>query len=150
MTSVLVDTSVLVKWFHAAGEAELAAARALRDAHVADRLDVHVLDLALYEVGNVLVSLRWPAEQIADQLDDLVTIVGTPLVSSAEWFRDAAQLATEHRLTFYDAAWAAAARKLGVALVSADRQLLAAGLAESASVTARRLGLHVVDPPAGP
>lgn len=151
MTSVLVDTSVLVKWFHAAGEADLAAARALRDAHVADQLDVHVLDLALYEVGNVLVrSLRWPAKHVSDQLDDLVTIVGAPLVSSAEWLRDAARLATEHRLTFYDAAWAAAARGLGIVLVSADRQLVAAGLAESASDTARRLGLRVVDAPTDP
>jgi predicted nucleic acid-binding protein len=148
LTSVLVDTSVLLKWFHSTGETELAAARALRGAHIADRLDVHILDLALYEVGNVLVrSLRWPAGEVANQLDDLVTIVGTPLVSSAEWLRDAAGLATEHQLTFYDAAWAAAARGLGVVLVSADRQLLGAGLAESATATAQRVGLDFVDDP---
>ncbi len=146
MTSVLVDTSVLLKWFHSSGEAELGAARALRDAHVASRVDVHVLDLALYEVGNVLVrSLRWPADEVAGQLEDLLTILGTPLVMSPTWLRDAADLAVEHSLTFYDAAWAAAARGLGVALVSADGQLLAAGLAESATTTAQRLDLNVVD-----
>ncbi len=134
MTSVLVDTSVLIKWFHATGEAELEAARALRDAHVTGRLDALILDLALYEAGNMLVrSLRWNADDVADQLDDLLAIFGSPLISSPEWLRAAADLAATHRVTFYGAAWAAAARALGVPLVSADRQLLAMGLAESAT-----------------
>ncbi len=41
---------------------------------------------------------------------------------------------------YYDACWAAAAQHLSVALVSADRALLDAGLAESATDAARRLG----------
>ena len=39
---------------HKAGESELFEARALRNAHVSGEVDAHVLDLALYEVGNVL------------------------------------------------------------------------------------------------
>lgn len=148
MTSLLVDTSVLVKWFHRTGETELLAARALRHAHVAGDISAFVLDLTLYELGNVLVrSLGWPAADVADQLDDLVAIVGTPLVSSPEWLRDAAELAVSNHLTFYDAAWAAAARALAIPLVSADRQLLDAGLAETATTTAARLELAVGDDP---
>ena len=148
MTSVLVDTSVLIKWFHATGESELGAARALRDAHVSNQMDAHILDLALYEVGNVLIrSLGWPPDEVADQLDDILAIFGRPLLSSSEWLRAAAEVAAAHRLTFYDAAWVAAARGLGIPLVSADRQLLAAGLAESATTAAQRLGLDIVDDP---
>lgn len=142
MTHLLIDTSVLLKWFHHGGETEVVAARALRDAHIDGRLDVHVLDLALYEVGNVLVrALGWPPSLVADQLDDLLTIVGTPLVSTPGWLRDAATLAAAHDLTFYDAAWASAAQAVGATLVSADEQLLHAGLAESATAVANRLGL---------
>ena len=149
MTSVLVDTSVLIKWFHATGESELGAARALRDAHVSNQMDAHILDLALYEVGNVLIrSLGWPPDEVADQLDDILAIFGSPLLSNSEWLRAAAEVAAAHRLTFYDAAWVAAARGLGIPLVSADRQLLAAGLAESASTAAQRLGLNASDDPA--
>lgn len=146
MSSLLVDTSVLIKWFHSAGEDEVGAARVLRDACAAGEIDAYIVDLALYEVGNVLVrALEWPAEAIADQLDDLLVIFGTPLLSSPAWLRDAADLAVVHRLSFYEAAWAAAARGLGVPLVSADRRLLAAGLAASPTATARRLGLTVPD-----
>jgi predicted nucleic acid-binding protein len=99
LTRLLVDTSVLIKWFHSEGEAELAEARTLRAAHLA---------------GDVM---------------------------TAEWLRDAASMAHDHRLSFYDAAWAASANGLGIPLVSADRQLLSAGLAETATDVVRRLGL---------
>lgn len=146
MTRLLLDTSVLIKWFHEAGEAELDEARALRAAHVAGDLDAHILDLAVYEVGNVLSSaLRWRASDVADQLDDLLTIVATPLVLTAEWLRDAASLAGRHRLSFYDAAWAAAARGLDIPLVSADMALQRAELAESPGQIVRRLKLPIPD-----
>lgn len=144
MTRLLVDTSVLIKWFHDAGESELLAARAIRNAHVREELVAHVLDLAIYEVGNVLVrALRWTAGDVGDQLDDLLEIVGPPLAMPSTWLREAAVLAERHALSFYDASWAATAAALGIPLVSADRRLLAAGLAESPSIAAHRLGLEM-------
>ncbi|WP_068397538.1 type II toxin-antitoxin system VapC family toxin [Kribbia dieselivorans] len=144
MRDLLVDTSVLIKWFHSEGEGEVAEARAIRDAHVRGDLDVHVLDLAMYEVGNVLIrGLGWSAGDVADQLDDLVAIVGTPMAMPPEWFREAALLAERHTLSFYDACWAAAAVTLGVSLVTADRRLTAAGLAETATATTTRLNLEL-------
>jgi predicted nucleic acid-binding protein len=142
LTSLLVDTSVLIKWFHAEGESELAQARAVRSAHVNGVLRAHILDLAVYEVGNVLVrALRWKASDIADQLDDLLTIVGPPLAMSQPWLRDASHLAQKHALSFYDACWASAASALNISLVSADRGLLRGGLAESPTAVANRLRL---------
>lgn len=142
MTRLLIDTSVLIKWFHEAGEGELAAARAIRDAHVRGDLDAHILDLAVYELGNVLVrALRWPAAEVADQLDDMLAITGPPMVMTQGWLRDAAVLAEGNALSFYDASWAATAAALGIPLVSADSRLLASGLAESPSDIAARLKL---------
>jgi predicted nucleic acid-binding protein len=142
VTTLLVDTSVLVKWFHSDGESELAEARAIRDATKNGGLQARVIDLALYEMGNVLLrGLGWDGSDVAAQLDDLVVICGPPLAMAAEWFRHAATIGSEHRLTFYDATWAAAAEALGVSLVSADTQLLAAGLAESPAAAAQRLRL---------
>lgn len=142
MSHLLVDTSVLIKWFHHEGESELAAARGLRSAHVAGGVDAHVLDLAMYEVGNVLVrGLRWNAADVAEQLDDLRAVVGPPLVMTAAWLRRAAALAQDHALSFSAASWAATASELGMPLVSADRSLIEAGLAESPSEIVTRLKL---------
>jgi len=145
LTHLLIDTSVLIKWFHSDGESELEPARALRAAHVAGDLDAHLLDLALYEVGNVLTrALHWPAPAVADQIDDLHTVLGPALAMTPSWLRRAATLADVHSLSFYDASWAAAAAELGVALVSADRRLLITGLAESPIDAATRLRLSAI------
>jgi predicted nucleic acid-binding protein len=55
--------------------------------------------------------------------------------------RRAAALAVAHRLSFYDAGWAAAALELGISLISADHRLLTAGLAESPTNACARLRL---------
>jgi len=142
VTTLLVDTSVLVKWFHSESESDLAEARSLRQATQVGDVETRVLDLALYEMGNVLLrTLGWGASDVADQLEDLVVICGPPLAMAADWLRRAAELGHRHRLTFYDAAWAAAAEALGISLVSVDAQLLAAGLAESPAAVVRRLRL---------
>jgi predicted nucleic acid-binding protein len=121
VTSLLIDTSVLIKWFHSDGENELKEARALRSAHVAGELDAHMLDLELYEVGNVLTrALQWTAIDVVELIGDLYAILGPPLIMSATWLRRAATLARIHTLSFYDAGWAAAAVELGIRLISAQ------------------------------
>lgn len=142
MTTLLVDTSVLIKWFHGDGESELDEARAIREATRRAEVESRVIDLAIYEMGNVLLrGLHWNGSDVADQLDDLVVICGSPLAMAASWFRHAALLGAEHELTYYDACWAAAAQALDVSLVSADARLLGAGLAESPRAVAQRLRL---------
>jgi len=133
VSDVVVDTSVLLTWFHEDGEHDIEAARSLLIAHQDGIVQARVLDLSVYEFGNVLTrSLRWPVERVVDQVEDLLAIVGEPLVLDAAGRVLAATLAGRHRLTYYDASWAAAAQGREAVLVSADRDLLAAGLAVTA------------------
>ena len=142
MTTLLVDTSVLIKWFHSEGESQVAEARALREATRRGDIEARVVDLALYEIGNVLLrSLQWSGPAVADQLDDLIAICGSPLAVTADLLRQAAVLGAANGLTFYDACWASTARAFGISLVSADVQLLGTGLAESPRAAAERLRL---------
>lgn len=141
VTDVVCDTSVVLKWFHHEGEQEVDEARALLAAHQSGLLTAWILDLTLYELGNVLLrSLGWPATDVAAQLDDLSAIC-TALTPTASELRLAAHLAEKHALTFYDAAYAAAARSRGADLATADRALLDAGVGASPSAVAAGLGL---------
>ncbi len=142
MTRLLVDTSVVIKWFHSEGESEVDEARAVLRGHAAGELEAHLLDLGAYEIGNVLTrALRWPWPHVTNQLDDLRAILGPGLGMSAAGWRHAAEIAATHDLTFYDASWAAAAQEFAMPLVSADKQLLKAGLAESPTAVQVRLRL---------
>jgi predicted nucleic acid-binding protein len=131
---LLVDTSVVLKWVHDAGESEVDQARALLGAHRAGAARLLVLDLCLYEFGNVLLRrLRLPAPLVAEQLALLHRLCGPVVHPAPSWHGAAAVLGEQHGLTFYDASWAAAAQALSCPLVSADRALIAPGLATSPS-----------------
>lgn len=135
--SLLVDTSVIVKWFHEDGEAEVEQARSLLQAHRDGREQILVLDLAAYELGNVLLrALKLPAPVVSQQLRLLLTLCGPLVHPRPSWLDAAADLGERHGLTFYDASWAAAAEALGCPLVSADRLLLASGLSVTATAAA--------------
>jgi predicted nucleic acid-binding protein len=137
---LLVDTSIALKWVHEEGEADVGAARRLLSAHRAGTTRVLLLDLAAYEFGNLLLrALCQPSAVVIDQLDLLRRLCGPFVHPAPSWLAEAAVLGQQHELTFYDAAWAAAARALGCPLVSADRELLAAGLAVSAPEVAAGL-----------
>lgn len=141
MTDVVCDASVVLKWFHAEGERDVEDARRLLAAHRSGSITAWVIDLTLYELGNVLLrALRWPATQVADQLDDVRAICSVLTLSAVEQ-RLAAALAEEHALTFYDAAYAAAARSRGSLLATADKALLSAGVGESPAAVIARLGI---------
>ncbi len=122
----VADASIAVKWFLPVDrepDGELARA-------AIGRLAMRTTALCMHEVGNVLtIHSGWSAEKIASALDLLAEICGDPLELQPEDHRLTAELALSHRLTFYDASYAAIARRTGRQLLSADRELIDAGLA---------------------
>lgn len=141
MTDVVCDASIVLKWFHEEGEREVDEARALLEAHRSGKLTAWILDLTLYEIGNILLrSLGWMASEVGDQLDDLRRICA-PLAPDPRDLRVAAELAEAHSLTFYDAVYAAVARSRQARLVTADLDLIATGLGEPPSRLAAQLDL---------
>jgi predicted nucleic acid-binding protein len=126
---VVADANVVLKWFHAEGEEEVEAARALLDAHRDRTLAVLVLDLTPYEVGNALIRGRGGlgAEQVAIVLQAAREICAA-IAPDGDDLARAAQLAVEHDLTLYDAAYAAVAQRRGAALATLDAKLLRCGL----------------------
>lgn len=132
MTDVLCDTSVVVKWFHEQDEPEVGPSRAILEAHAAGRLTALVLDLTVYELGNVAARpLGLPGDRVAQILDRLELICDAGLHLSPAARRDAAELAVANRLTLYDAAYWAVARERDITLVTADVELLKVGAGSS-------------------
>jgi predicted nucleic acid-binding protein len=138
---VVSDASVALKWFHAEGEAEVEAARAILAAHRARAVLVAVLDLTVYEVGNALLRGRASATtgQVATVLDALESICPVLRPDLGE-LRLAADLAARHGLTLYDAAYAAVAHRHSAILVTVDEALLRAGLGRRPSEVAAGFG----------
>ena len=70
---IVSDANVTLKWFHADGEEEVEAARALLAGQRERTVALGVLDLTAYELGNALLRgrARASAEQVTTVLDAL-------------------------------------------------------------------------------
>ncbi len=132
MTELVLDASVVIKWFRSEGERGAAAARSLRAAFEAGDLLVFAPPLLWLELLNV-AGRRWRWDetaltQLAEGLADLgFEVVEPDLPAVARW--------TAAGLTAYDAAYVAVAELEAVTLVTDDDQILA-----TAPEVARRLG----------
>jgi len=127
---LLLDASV---WLAALDSDDVhhATARQLLEAAAGGTTTLAALDLTLYEVANVAI-VRWRSGPDADRLVGLVTLACPTTLERAdeELLRIAAGIAARHRLTVYDGAYVAAARRHGWTLVSGDlRDLVDPGLA---------------------
>lgn len=129
MIAVVSDASVVLKWFHAEGEAEVEPARALLDRFVRRVIALQVLDLTPYEVGHALLrgAASVSAERVAVVLEALSTLCPQVSPSTSE-LRMAATLAERHGLTIHDAAYAAVAQARGAELATMDEALLRCSL----------------------
>jgi predicted nucleic acid-binding protein len=117
----LVDASIALKWFLPLDREP--------DGHLArtaiGHLAMRTTTLAFYEVGNILTRHSgWEAVQIGLALGLLEEICGDPIEFTSSDRHSAAALALEHELTFYDASYAAIAKRTGRRLLSADGDLI--------------------------
>lgn len=127
MTALLLDAGVWI----AAKDREDRYFEAARLLAVDAAKLVAALDLTLYEVANVIGARK----QRSDDATDLCRLISTRcaghlIAIDAELIHRTVDIAVEHGLTAYDAAYVAAARRHGWTLVSTDIvDLVSKGLA---------------------
>lgn len=128
MTTLLLDASVLLAAFDREDDHHEPASALLVDAETT----LATLDLARYEVANVAVRAWRAPESVAPLLAAVEQIAddGGVLISTNSLLTRAAELAEEHTISAYDAAYVAASLEADRRLVSCDeRNLVSKGLA---------------------
>jgi predicted nucleic acid-binding protein len=130
LSTLLLDASVVLAAFDRDDALHGPARALLSDSAVT----LATLDLARYEVTNVAIR-AWRAPKLVSPLLEAIERIsndGGVLLSTNTLLAGAAQLAEEHVLSAYAAAYLAAATQTGGALVSCDiRDLVSKGLASS-------------------
>jgi len=125
MARLVVDASVVVKWF--IEEESSKEARRLRDDYASDLVDLEAPSLLPFEVLNAIrfSGLFSPGElrRVAEALDAFA-IPARPLEGSLA--AASMTMASSAGLTVYDASYIALAKELGATLFTADRGLLKA------------------------
>jgi predicted nucleic acid-binding protein len=132
MRTLLLDSCVWLAWVRQHGEPNHDAATAIVERRQRGELELRLLDLTSYEVGNAVIR-GWglPAVRADGLVARVLSIAGLPLVPTGAERRAAHTLAEQHKLSVYDATYAAVARERRLTLVSGDGGLLRAGLASA-------------------
>jgi predicted nucleic acid-binding protein len=121
MTRFVLDTSVMVKWFSALGEAETGSALWLRQEYLENNCQIIIPDLVLYELGN---ALRWnPHFTAVDVEAAIYSVVAMGLTIrpvEPEILAGAVRLAFQYAVTVYDAYFLALAANSEARLITAD------------------------------
>ncbi len=120
-SAVVVDTSVVLKWFYPAEDSWSAAVEVLRAHERDETVLVAPADLPV-ELINVLTYLGADIEDI-EWAVRLLTDIGILIAPVDEGLLlDAARIADADRIPLYDAAFIALAARLDAELVTADLQ----------------------------
>lgn len=127
MATFLLDASALLAREDPSDQHHVAMVQIMRGA---SRLST--LDLAFYEVTNVAIR-AWKDRSAARRLHLRIDAIGDDggiVRARPTLLAEAAELAEEHEISAYDAAYVVAARHVGAQLVSCDvRDLVSRGLA---------------------
>ena len=120
--SLIVDTSVAVKWFSREDGTE--AALKLRDDLIHGQIELSAPDLLLYELANVLRHHpRFSAEDVSAAVTSVLDLGIRFVPPSANLLAEAARLAFDRKITVTDAAFVTLAGLEGTILVTADKRL---------------------------
>ena len=130
MSTLLLDASVILAAIDSDDDLHGPAREILIDGAVT----LATLDLVRYEVANVAIRAWRAPDRVSPLLEaiDRISTDGGVLPSTTALLTGASQLAEEHAISVYDAAYVAAASQTGGTLVSCDvRDLIGKGLARS-------------------
>jgi predicted nucleic acid-binding protein len=109
-TILVVDTSVVIKWFSAEDLTDVALQ--LRDAYVENEVDIYVPDLLLYELSNALrYNPEFDTEDVQAAVRSLLDMDFEIVTPTPHLTKTAIEIAHEHDLTVYDSTFVALLRR---------------------------------------
>lgn len=124
MKIVVLDASVVLKWFLLQGEKGIEKARGYQKDHLEEKLEIVVPELVFYEVGNVLITKPGAEKEDVEEALEILHRLNLKVFQinqSSE--RIALGLCQKYKISFYDAAYVALAKLLRALMITADQKL---------------------------
>ncbi len=119
MNTLVIDTSVFVKWINKNREENLEIADKILQDVKAGQIELIAPELVKYEVGNVLLKgKQLTPQQAYISIGTAYSIPVTFIPESEESARETFSLAYEHGVTYYDASFLSLAKQYNAILVT--------------------------------
>lgn len=129
MVQLVVDASVILKWFFDFPEEENRdKALDLRNKHVSGKISLCIPQYAIYEITNALTFSKYKLskEIVIDSLEALadLRLKKSNDYSDKKLMKESVELAFKYAITIYDALYLALAKKLECSLLTADEKFI--------------------------
>jgi len=124
MDRLVLDSSVVIKWFVPEVDSDLASR--LLERYQEGGLSLLVPDLLFVEIGNIVwkkCRIQQLEPEDGDAVMEAFQTLELEVTSTAELLEEAYRLATKHQRTVYDSAYIALSLREQVTFVTADRRL---------------------------
>jgi predicted nucleic acid-binding protein len=119
--SLVLDASIVVKWYSALGEKGVPQAVDILERISGEEIEALVPDLLFYEVSNALVHKDGISpEKLQIAVSDLFTVGLKTITVDQTILQKSAALARQHKITVYDACYAVIAANNQCALITAN------------------------------
>lgn len=118
MKTLIVDSSVIVKWLNQTKEQNLEQADKILNEAKEGRVELIAPELAKYEVGNVLITKRVDPSKVKASLTTFYSLPITFITESLDLAEKTYSLADGLGLTYYDASFVSLAKQYNATLVT--------------------------------
>lgn len=123
---IVLDSSIIIKWFRSNGEEKVVEARNYLQRIIAGEIVILVPDLLYYEIANIAKNDKTQSQDFwQDSLETLFSSSLEVLPPDNSFIKKAYKLAKDLNISVYDACYLVLARDNGSFLVTADKELLA-------------------------
>ncbi len=121
---IVVDTSVVIKWFKHRDEPFYEQAEELKARYLNGEVEIAVPELIFYELGNVLLlKCELTEEEAVEKIESFWKLLPIAVFLSVEFVKKIMSFSFKYEVTFYDACFAVLARELGCGFITADKKL---------------------------
>lgn len=118
MKSVVVDSSVTVKWVNQIDEGLLDQADKLLTDAQADSVNLLAPEISKYEIGNALLNKKLDMPKAYEALGTVYQLPITFVPETEDLAKQSYQIAQQAQMTYYDASFVALAKREKAALVT--------------------------------
>ena len=118
MNTIVVDSSVIVKWLNQTNEVNIAKADEILQSAFEGSVELVAPELARYEIGNVLMKKRLTIPEAVISLSTVYSLPISFIPESEELANETYNIAFNSGITYYDASFMSLAKLYDATLVT--------------------------------
>lgn len=116
--TLIIDSSVIVKWLNKTKEENLEQADEIISEAIAGKVELFTPELAKYEIGNALIKKGITPAEASSLFSNLYSLPITFVAESPETADETFSLAYKLGITYYDASFLALAKQYDATLIT--------------------------------